>query len=403
MAGPQAALAREARGGPTAEMNPVVLQQPKRMLFGNGCAARAVEEFALAGKKRLFVVTGPNVAKATAGLVETWRAAGLAVEVCATVNREPEISLFEAVAATARAFGPDAVIGLGGGSPIDAAKLVAALLDGRQGVREAFGIGNLRGRAAWLACMPTTAGSGAEVSPNAVLVDETERVKKAVISPHLIADLAICDPDLTISSPPAVTAASGLDALVHCIEAYANKAAHPAVDVYALEGVRRIGRSIETAVKRGGDRAARADVMLGAIHGGLCLGPVNTAGVHALSAPLGGEFRVAHGVANSLLMTHVFRWNLPAMPERYADVAVALGAVGETRGGAARATAEAGLRRLVELSLACGVPQRLRDVGIPEDRLAWCAAEAVKIQRLLKNNPREITEADALAIYRAAY
>lgn len=381
-------------------MHPVVLQQPKRMLFGNGCAGRAGEEFALAGKKRLFVVTGPNVAKATRALVETWRTAGIAVEVCAKVNREPEIGLFEGVLAAARAFAPDGVIGLGGGSPIDTAKLVAALLDGKQSVREAFGIGNLRGRGVWLACVPTTAGSGAEVSPNAVLVDESERVKKAVISPHLVADLAICDPDLTISSPPSVTAASGLDALVHCIEAYANKAAHPAVDVYALEGVRRIGRSIETAVKHGDDRAARADVMLGAIQGGLCLGPVNTAGVHALSAPLGGEFRVAHGVANSLLMPHVFRWNLPAMPERYADVAAALGVKPLND---ALATAEAGLQRMVELSKACGVPQRLRDVGIPADRLEWCAKEAVKIQRLLKNNPRAITEADALAIYREAY
>ncbi len=122
-----------------------------------------------------------------------------------------------------------------------------------------------------------------------------------------------------------------------------------------------------------------------------------------MSSPLGGEFRVAHGVANSLLMPHVFRWNLPAMPERYAEVAVALGVTGETRGADALKTAEAGLRRMVELSKACGVPQRLRDVGIPEDKLAWCAKEAVKIQRLLKNNPREITEGDAVAIYRAAY
>jgi alcohol dehydrogenase len=140
--------------------------------------------------------------------------------------------------------------------------------------------------------------------------------------------------------------------------------------------------------------------MLGALYGGLCLGPVNTAGVHALSAPLGGEYRVAHGVANSLLMPHVFRFNLPAMPERYADIAVALGVA---RVGSALATAEAGLVRLTELSRACGVPQRLRDVKIPEADLPRLAREAIKIQRLLKNNPREVTEPDALAIYRAAY
>lgn len=331
-------------------------------------------------------------------MIETWRAAGLAVEVCNRVNREPETALFEEVLALARAFGPDGIVGLGGGSPLDTAKLVAALYDGRQQAKDVFGIGNVQGRGLWFACIPTTAGSGAEVSPNAVLIDE--QLKKGVISPHLVADLAICDPELTVSTPPGVTASTGIDALVHCIEGYANKAAHPAVDLYALEGIRRIGRSIETAVKQGTDRAARADVMLGAIYGGLCLGPVNTAAVHALSAPLGGEYRVAHGVANSLLMPHVFRFNLPAMPERYADVAVALGV---SRNANALVTAEAGLERLTALSRACGVPQRLREVNIPEADLPKCANAASKIQRLLKNNPREVTEADALAIFRAAY
>jgi alcohol dehydrogenase class IV len=381
-------------------VNVVVLQQPKRLLFGNGCAQRAVDEFAGAGRKRLFIVTGPHVARATKPLVSSWRAAGLAIEVFDGVNREPEIALFEQVVTAARAFKPDGIVGLGGGSPLDTAKLVAALLDGKQPVSETFGIGNLKGRACWLACIPTTAGSGAEVSPNAVLIDEAAKVKKGVVSPHLVADLAICDPELTVSMPPGVTAATGVDALVHCIEAYANKAAHPTVDVYALEGVRRIGRSIEAAVKRGSDLAARADVLLGAVYGGLCLGPVNTAAVHALSSPLGGEYRIAHGVANSLLMPHVFRFNLPAMPDRYAVVALALGVA---PAGSALATAEAGLARLAELSAACGIPQRLRDVGVAETNLPRLAAEALKIQRLLKNNPREVTEADALAIYRAAF
>ncbi len=379
-------------------MNTVILQQPKRLIFGPGCAQRCAEEFTLAGRKRLFVVTGPHVAKATAGLVDSWRAAGFVVEVCNHVNREPETALFEEVVALARKFQPDGIVGLGGGSPIDTSKLVAALYDGKQKPSEVFGLNNLKGRSLWLACIPTTAGSGAEVSPNAVLIDES--LKKGVVSPFLVADLAICDPDLTISSPPSVTASTGIDALVHCMEGYANKAAHPTVDLYALEGIRRISRSIETAVKQGTDRNARTDVMLGAIYGGLCLGPVNTAAVHALSAPLGGEYRVAHGIANSLLMPHVFRFNLPAMPERYADIAIALGV---KPAGTPLATAEAGLAKLTALSLACGVPQRLRDVNIPEADLPKCAHAASKIQRLLKNNPREVTEADALAIFQASY
>lgn len=381
-------------------MNSVILQQPKRVVFGLGCAQRTAEEFALAEHKRIYVVSSPTAARHNTDLIATWRATGATVEVNDTVNREPEIALFETVLAAARAFAPDAVVGLGGGSPLDVAKLVAALLDGRQTVRDVFGLGNLRGRGTYLACVPTTAGTGSEVSPNAVLIDEAERTKRGAVSPHLVPDIAFLDPALTVPVPPAVTAAVGIDALVHCMEGYANNAAHPAVDVYALEGIRRIGRSVAAAVVRGDDLMARTDVMLGAFYGGLCLGPVNTAAVHALSAPLGGEYRVPHGVANSLLMPHVFRFNLPAMPERYADIAVALGVAPAE---SPLATAEAGLVRLAELSRTCGIPQRLRDVKIPEADLPRLAREAVKLQRLLKNNPREVTEADALAIYQAAF
>ena len=389
-------------------MKQVILQQPRRVLFGAGCAVASAEELAQAGRKRVYVVSSPTASRLNTPLIDTWRARGITVTVNSSVNREPEIALFESVLADARSFAPDAVVGLGGGSPLDVAKLVAGLLDGRQGIREVFGIGNLRGRAVcgepgcsvYLACIPTTAGTGAEVSPNAVLIDEAEKVKKGVISPHLVPDAAFLDPSLTMSVPPGVTAAVGIDALVHCMEGYANKAAHPAVDVFALEGIRRIGRSIAAAVSRGDDAAARADVMLGAFYGGLCLGPVNTAAVHALSAPLGGEFRIAHGVANSLLMPHVFRFNLPAMPERYADIAMALGA---RRAPDPIATAASGLKRLTTLSRDCGVPQRLRDVGIPEGALPRLAREALKIQRLLKNNPREVTETDALKIYQEAW
>jgi alcohol dehydrogenase class IV len=380
--------------------NTVILQQPRRVLFGPGCAQSACDEFTAAGRKRIFVVSSPTAARNTSALITAWRAAGIAVEVNDTVNREPEIALFEAVLATARSFAPDAVVGIGGGSPLDTAKLVAALLDGKQAIRSVFGIGNLQGRSVYLACIPTTAGTGSEVSPNAVLIDEAEKLKKGVISPHLVPDVAFLDPALTLTVPPAVTAAVGIDALVHCMEGYANKAAHPAVDVYALEGIRRIGRSVTQAVAHGDDIDARTEVMLGAFYGGLCLGPVNTAAAHALSAPLGGEYRITHGVANSLLMPHVFRFNLPASPERYADIAVALGVV---RKGTPLETAEAGLVRLTELSRACGVPQRLRDVNIPEADLPRLAREALKVQRLLKNNPREVTESDALAIYQNAF
>ncbi|MBE7538344.1 MAG: iron-containing alcohol dehydrogenase [Opitutaceae bacterium] len=287
-----------------------------------------------------------------------------------------EIALFERVIALARDFRADAIVGIGGGSALDVSKLVAALYDGAQAVQEVFGVGLLKRRSRGLACIPTTAGTGAEVSAAAILLDESERLKKGVVSPHLVPDVAICDPELTLSMPPAVTAATGIDALVHCMEAYANNFSHPAVDVYALEGIRNIGANIEAAVSDGLNPAVRTQVMLGALYGGLCLAPVNTAAVHALSYPLGGEYRIAHGVANSLLMPHVFRFNLPAMPERYAQIALALGCAPEST---PMATAESGLRRLVALAAACGIPLRLRDVGIPEHDLPRLASEAMKV------------------------
>ena len=381
-------------------MKPVILQQPQRILFGEGTSRSAPAEFTQRGWRRIFVVTSPPVAQAHGGLLAAWRAAGLKVDVCARVDREPEIALFETVLAEARAVAPDVIVGFGGGSPLDVAKLVAALLDSATPVSAVFGIGLLTGRSRPLVCIATTAGTGADVSPNAILLDEAERLKKGVVSPFLVPDLAICDPELTYSLPPAMTAATGIDALVHCLEAYANRFAHPIVDVYALEGIRRIGRSIEVAVGDGNQREARADVMLGALYGGLCLGPVNTGAVHALSYPLGGEYRIPHGVANSLLVPHVVRFNLPAMPDRYADIARALGCADAAD---AAGTAERGAARLGELSTRCGIPQRLRDVGVPRADLPRLAAEAMKVTRLLRNNPREVSATDALRIYEEAY
>jgi len=381
-------------------MRSVTLQQPRRVLFGPGCVGQGPDEFGLAGWNRLFVVTSPTIAATRQSLFSSWRARGATVECFTGVDREPEIALFERVIALARDFRADAIVGIGGGSALDVSKLVAALYDGAQAVQEVFGVGLLKRRSRGLACIPTTAGTGAEVSAAAILLDESERLKKGVVSPHLVPDVAICDPELTLSMPPAVTAATGIDALVHCMEAYANNFSHPAVDVYALEGIRNIGANIEAAVSDGLNPAVRTQVMLGALYGGLCLAPVNTAAVHALSYPLGGEYRIAHGVANSLLMPHVFRFNLPAMPERYAQIALALGCAPEST---PMATAESGLRRLVALAAACGIPLRLRDVGIPEHDLPRLASEAMKVTRLLKNNPRKLCIADAESIYRAAY
>jgi alcohol dehydrogenase class IV len=238
------------------------------------------------------------------------------------------------------------------------------------------------------------------VTPIAILLDEAENLKKGIVSPHLVPDAAYVDPLLTVSLPPAVTAATGLDALTHCIECYASKVAHPAVDLYALQGITLIAANLLRAVEQGDDLEARANMALGSLYGGLCLAPVNTAAVHALSYPLGGEFHVAHGISNAILLPHVVHFNLPAAPERYARMALALGVEPAADD---KATAERGVERLFELYGACGIPARMSELGVPEEAIPRMAEAAMKVTRLLKNNLREVTEADAEAIYRAAF
>lgn len=381
-------------------MNIVTLLQPPRIVIGDGCAPQCADWLAQRGIRRVLLVSSTPVLPTLEGVLTAAKAAGLTVVIAPVVDREPTREMFEQVLATARKENIEAVLGVGGGSAIDVAKLIAALTQSPQTAAEVFGINLLAGRALPLVCLPTTAGTGAEVSPNAILLDEADELKKGVVSPHLVPDAAFIDPLLTHSVPPTVTAATGLDALTHCIEAFANKFAHPAVDVYALQGIRLVAAHLERAVRNGRDVEARANLALASFYGGLCLGPVNTAAVHALAYPLGGRFHIAHGISNAVLLPHVLRFNLPAAPERYAEVAVALGM---ERNGSNESTAERGLVFLSELSKACGVPQQLADLGVPRDAIPSLAKSAMQVQRLLKNNLRPVAENDAIQIYEATF
>jgi alcohol dehydrogenase class IV len=381
-------------------MNIVTLLQPPRIVIGDGCAPQCAEFLTQRGVHRVLLVTSTPVLPTLGSVLEVLQKANLSVVPASPVDREPTRAMFELMLTLARQENIQAVLGIGGGSVIDVAKLLAALIHGHQSVPEVFGINLLASRSLPLVCLPTTAGTGAEVSPNAILLDEADELKKGVISPYLVPDAVFIDPQLTLSVPPAVTAATGLDALTHCIEAYANKFAHPVVDVYALQGIRLIAANLERAVREGQNLAARSALALGSFYGGLCLGPVNTGAVHALSYPLGGRFHIAHGVANSLLLPHVIRFNAPAAGERYAEVALALGV---QPGANAAATAERGVEFLAQLSRDCGVPQTLSELKIPRDAIPSLAQAALQVQRLLKNNLRPVTQPDAVAIYEAAF
>jgi alcohol dehydrogenase class IV len=385
---------------PRVDSSPkLVLHNVRTVRLGQGVADECASDLAAKGCRRVLIVTGAPIRSLCAGPEKALAAQGVSVEVLNASEGEPTTGDLAAALAVAREFGADGVVGLGGGSAMDVAKLVASLADGEQPFSEAVGTDLLRPRRIPLACVPTTAGTGSEVTPIAIVEDIEAQLKKGVVSPHLVPDLAYLDPELTRTMPRSVTAATGLDALTHCIESYANRFAHPVVDQWALEGVRLVFRYLERACADGGDMEARAGMLRASHLGGQCLGPVNTAAVHALAYPLGGEFHIAHGVANSLLLPHVLRFNLATAPARYADIAVAMGV---QRSHDDAATALAGIERIEQLSEAIGVERHLSAFGISENTIPHMAAAAMTVQRLLVRNPREVSEADAKAIYQAA-
>ena len=338
------------------------------------------------------MLTAPPIRPLIERRLAELQAAGISMEVYQDITAEPTLNDFNSIVEQARRFGADSVAGIGGGSVLDVAKLVAAFAQSDQQAEDCFGTGFIRQKGLWLACLPTTAGTGSEVSPNAILLDERDHLKKGIVSPFLMADAAYVDPKLTWTVPAKVTADTGMDALTHCIEAYTNKFAHPSVDIYALQGIRLIAANLERAVKDGQDVEAREAMAFGSLYGGLCLGPVNTAAVHALSYPLGGEFHIPHGLSNAILLPSVMKFNTPASPKRYAEVAVAMGC---QPGQTDEETAQRGVDFIYRLAAAVGIPDKLTDLGIPQTAVDGMAKAAMEVQRLLKNNPREVTEQDA--------
>jgi alcohol dehydrogenase len=381
-------------------MNSIKLLQPPHIVFGNNCARDCVDFLASRGSKRILLVTSKSVRPQINFLVEALKQSGREIIENQFIPPEPTVQFFEKNLADANGEEIDSVLGVGGGSVLDAAKLLAALAQSPQKLSDVFGINLLQGRKLFLACLPTTSGTGSEVSPNAILLDEAAELKKGVISPHLVPDAAFIDPLLTLSVPPEVTASTGLDALTHCIEAFANKFAHPITDHYARRGIELISANLLKAVRDGKNTEARAALALGSFYGGLCLGPVNTAAVHALAYPLGGKFRIAHGISNAILLPEVLRFNLSAAPERYAEIAAALGV---ERNGDASGTAQTGIERVAKLSRDCGAPQNLSELRVPREAIPAMAKSAMQVQRLLKNNLRTVTESDAIKIYEAIF
>jgi alcohol dehydrogenase len=381
-------------------VNDLTIHFPRKLVIGKGTIQQLPEEIKQQGYQRVLIITIEPLLNTLGNIIIEIKKTGADAGIDTSIVQEPSFANFQDVMQKIAPFNPEVVVGIGGGSVLDVAKLVAAQLENEQTLQEYVGNGLLKGRRKGLICIPTTSGTGSEVSPNAILVDESDGQKKGIISPYLVPDVVYLDPSLTVGVPASITAATGLDALTHCLEAYTNKFSHPFIDLYAYEGMRLIAANIVQAVKDGKDREARTQVAMGSLYGGFCLGPVNTAGVHAMAYPLGSMFHLAHGLSNALLLPYLMEYNLPASPKRYADVAVALGCERENDD---LATAKKGIEKIRELIKECGIPATLKDVNVPKEAIPQMAKEAIKIQRLLKNNPREITEQDAVSIYESAF
>lgn len=381
-------------------MEPIILKQPKRIEFGTGCIDHFCDDYIKMGHRRLFLLTAEPIMPLLDPIINRLSDNGVNVMLDVQLPGEPTVGDFKRFLDLAKDYGADSVLGVGGGSVMDLAKLIATFVHSEQPIEECFGIGFVKQRGVWFACVPTTAGTGSEVSPNAILLDESDNGKKGVISDHLLADVAYLDPNLTIGMPPRITAETGMDALTHCIEVFTNKFAHPSVDMYARYGIQLIAGHLKRAVKDGKDIEAREAMLMGSMYGGLGLGPVNTAAVHALAYPVGGMFHKSHGLSNAVLLPTVMKFNMSANLHKYAEVAIALGCA---PGASDEVTAMRGIEFVAQLSRDCGIPQTLAEIGIPQSAVPEMAEAAMKQQRLLRNNPRPVTLQDAIDIYNSLY
>ncbi len=381
-------------------MNAIHLfQTTPRIVMGPGCLSQIQSEIQRLGCNKVMVVTDPGIVQAgIAGRLEEILAkAGIAFDRFDQVTPDPSLEVASKAIDALRASGAQVVIGLGGGSAIDIAKTAALLADTGGKLNDYFGIDLVPKPGRRTVIIPTTAGTGSEVTPIVILSDEAEKLKKGIVSPYLIPSVALLDPVLTIGLPPQVTAATGMDALIHGVESFTSKNAYPMTDMLACRAIELIAANIRTAYANGQDLSARGRMLEGSLLAGMAFANAGVTAVHAFAYPIGAEFHIPHGVANSIMLAPVMEFNMLGNLKKFARMAALLGE--NTAGMSERQMALATVQALRTLSADLQIPKHLSQFGIKEADIPMLAEGVMKVTRLLANNPRAMTQKDAERIY----
>lgn len=375
---------------------------PEVIYLGRGALENLSKEIQKFNVTRVLLITDTGVQRAGLDkqIIEAIEKGGAQVEVFAEVEPEPSTDTVDRVGQLVRENGYQLLVGLGGGSPMDVTKGASVLATNGGSIKDYVGIELIPRQGIPTILIPTTSGTGSEVTQNAIFAFKEEQVKKGVVSQYLLPKVAIIDPLLTLSCPPHITAATGVDALVHAIESFTALKATLHTDIYALEAIRLISANLRTAVANGNNLEAREKMAIGSFFAGVSLANAGVGAVHALAYPLGGRFHVSHGVSNALLLAPVMEFNCIGNLAKFAQIAEAMGE--PVTGKSQRESAMLAIKAVQELVADVGIPQSLRDVGVTEDDIEYLVASAEKQTRLLTNNPRVMTRKDIETIYRKA-
>ena len=378
---------------------PYTLLNVARVVSGAGSLECLPQIVADLGARRVLIISDKGVARA--GLLERPRvlleAAGMTVTLIDDTPPEPDVNQVEAILAMAKQHEQDLVIGIGGGSAMDVAKLIAVLLSGELLLSQLLDKTPVTRRGLPTLMVPTTAGTGSEATPNSIVLVPASQLKVGIVSAQFMPDCVILDPELTLGLPPAITASTGMDALCHAIECFTSRKHNPFSDMLALEAIRLISRSILTAFRHGGDLAARQDMMLGAFYGGMCIATSSTTAVHALAYPLGGKYRMPHGISNAILLPWVMRFNASGNAAAFRPVAQAMGL--DVAGLDDDKAATLMVEQLFVLNRELEIPANLAQWKITGADLDGLVEGATAVTRLLDNNPRSMSRDDIRAIY----